>query len=265
MHIRSDRAHFLAVLLVALASTIGWAQQQSQQQSSEFHWTGKIAPEGVLIIKNVSGDIDAEPAPAGEAEVTAEKSGPRAQEVKIEVDQLPDGVMICAIFPGWFNHHCEEGHSSNVGSNRTKVHFIVKVPENIRFHGQNVNGDVTAEHLGRFVHATSVNGSIKVSTKSWVQAETVNGSIDAKMGSADWNGTLAENSVNGSITLELPSDTSAEISFASVNGSLQSDFSFRESGKLTSHLVKGTIGNGGRDLKIHTVNGDVRLKRQEPI
>jgi hypothetical protein len=264
MRMRSYRSYLLATFAITLLGAIAWAQQ-SQDQGREFHWSGKIAPEGVLIIKNVNGDIDAEPAAGDEAEVTAEKSGPKANDVKIEVDQLPDGVMICAVYPGWFSHNCRDWHSSNVGNDRTKVHFTVKVPENVRLHGQNVNGDVTAEHLGRFVRATSVNGSIKVSTKSWVQAETVNGSIDAKMGSADWSGTLSENSVNGSITLELPGDTSTEISFASINGSLQSDFSFSESGKLTSHLIKGTIGNGGRELKLNTVNGEVRLKRQEPI
>lgn len=263
MHIHSCRNYLLSAFVLAAAGSLAWAQIQSQ--GNEFHWNGKLPPEGVIVIKNVNGDIDAQPAAGDEADVTAEKSGPKADEVKIEVDQLPDGVMICAINPGWLNRHCDEWHSSNVGNDRTKVHFTVKVPENVRFQGQNVNGDVTAEHLGRFVHATSVNGSIKVSTKSWVQAETVNGSIDAKMGSADWNGALTENSVNGSITLELPTDASTEIRFASINGTLQSDFSFLKSGRLTSHLVKGTIGNGGRELKLNTVNGDVTLKRREPI
>lgn len=264
MRMRGYRSYLLATFAITLMGAMTWAQQ-SGDQGREFHWNGKIAPEGVLIIKNVNGNIDAEPAAGDEVEVTGEKSGPKADQVKIEVQQLPDGVMICAVYPGWFNNQCKDWHISNSGSDRTKVHFTVKVPENVRFHGENVNGDVTAERLGRFVHASSVNGSIKVSTKSWVEADTVNGSIDAKMGSADWNGTLAENSVNGSITLELPADINAEVNFASVNGSLQSDFAFSESGKLTSHLIKGTIGSGGRELKLNTVNGDVRLEGREPI
>jgi DUF4097 and DUF4098 domain-containing protein YvlB len=93
----------------------------------------------------------------------------------------------------------------------------------------------------------------------------VNGSIDAKMGSTDWKGALKENSVNGSIMLEMPSDTSTEVSFASINGTLESDFPFVSTGKLGSHLMKGTIGNGGRELKVNTVNGDVKLKKRESI
>lgn len=264
MRMRSYRRCLVAMLAIALMGAMGWAQQ-SQQTGNEFQWKGKIAPEGILIIKNVNGDIDAGPAAGDEVEVTAEKRGPKADEVKIEVEELRDGVVICAIYPGWFKRNCGDWHSSNGGNDRTKVHFTVRVPENVRFHGQNVNGDVTAEHLGRFVHASSVNGSIKASTKSWVEADTVNGSIEAKMGSADWHGALTENSVNGSITLELPDDINVEVNFASLNGSLQSDFSFTQSGKLSSHLINGTIGSGGRELKLNTVNGEVRLKRREPI
>lgn len=264
MRTRSFPSYLLAVSL-AMLSAVAWSQQQNQTQGNEFHWKGKLAAEDVVIVKNVNGDIDAEPATGDEVEVTAEKSGPRANDVNIEVVQISDGVMICAIYPGWFQQHCKDWHSSSVGSDKTKVHFTVKLPENLRFHGDNVNGNVTAERLGRFVHARSVNGSVRVSTKAWVEASTVNGSIDARMGSADWNGALSEESVNGSITLELPSDTSTEVSFASINGRMESDFVFTQSGKLTSHMMKGTIGSGGRELKVNTVNGSVTLKRRESI
>ncbi len=256
------RSHYVLATIFLIAAV----SAQAQDEGKDFHWKGKLAAENIIMIKNVNGDIDAEPATGDEAEVTAEKSGPEADRVKIELVQLPDGVMICAVYPGWFSsNHCDEWHPSNSHNDRTKVHFTVRVPENIRFHAENVNGSVTAEHLGRFVHASSVNGSVKASTKSWVEASTVNGSIQASMGSADWNGNLKIQSVNGSITLELPDDINTEVSFASINGSLESDFPFTVSGKMGRHLMQGKIGNGGRDLKVETVNGSVKLKRHEPI
>jgi hypothetical protein len=269
MRIYRCRVYLLAMLMLSLAS-VGSAQsadqaQPGQEQGREFHWKGKLAAEGVVMIKNVNGDIDAEPSTGDEVEVTAEKSGPHADEVSIEVLQISDGVMICAIYPGWYSSHCGHWHSGNSGSDKTKVHFTVRVPENIRFHGENVNGGVTAERLGRFVKATTVNGSVKVSTRSWIEATTVNGSIEATMGSADWNGTLKAASVNGSITLELPPDANTEVHFASVNGRFESDFPLSVSGKLGGRVVNGKIGNGGRELKIETVNGDVSLKRRESI
>jgi len=261
MHSRVNRRSFFSALLLFAVCSMAWAQDQGR----EFHWKGKLAPENVVIIKNVNGNIDAELASGDEVEVTAEKSGPRADEVKIEVRQLSDGIMICAIFPGWFKQNCDDWHASNTGNDNTRVHFTVRLPENLRFHGENVNGNVTAEHLGRFVRATSVNGSVKVSTKSWVEASTVNGSIEASMGSADWTGSLKIRSVNGSITLELPSDVSTEVSFASINGRVESDFPFTVSGSLGKHLMQGKIGNGGRELNVETVNGSLKLKRRESI
>jgi Putative adhesin len=260
MNIRSYRSHLLFTLALALVSSLGWAQDQGQDQGREFHWKGKLAPENVVMIKNVNGNIDAEPATGDEVEVTAEKSGPRADEVRIEMVQLSDGVMFCAIYPGWFTQHCNEGHTSNSHSGDTKVHFTVRVPENIRLHAENVNGGVTAEHMGRFVHTSSVNGSVRVSTKSWAELSTVNGSIEGSMGRADWNGTLKAESVNGSITLELPSDTNTDVDFASVNGRMQSEFPLSVSGKFGGRTVKGKIGSGGRELKVETVNGNVQLK-----
>lgn len=248
--------YFLAVIITA---SVAFAQ--APDQGREFHWKGKLAAENVVMIKNINGDIDAERAGGDEVEITAEKSGPEADQVKIEVVQLSDGIMVCAIYPGWFKNRCDEWHSHDSHSDRTKVQFTVKVPENLRFEAENVNGGVNAEHMGRFVKATSVNGSVRVSTRSWAELSTVNGSIDGSLGSAAWNGTLKAESVNGSITLELPGDTNTEVHFSSVNGRLDSDFPLTISGKFGGHAVRGTIGSGGRELKVETVNGSVHLRK----
>lgn len=253
----------LLTLVVVLLTTAAWTQTESR----EFHWSGKLAPENIVEIKGINGAIEAQPASRDEVEVTAEKSGPRADEVKIEVAQHPNGVTICAIYPGQVaSGHCEPGsdwHTNNGHGDDTKVDFHVKLPRNLRFSGQNVNGSVIAENMGRFVHASSVNGRVRVSTASWAEVSTVNGSIEAAMGSADWTGTLHISTVNGSIRLEMPGDLNTDVSFRSVNGNLNSDFPLTVKGSLGGRLVSGRIGNGGRDLRVDTVNGSVELRRKE--
>jgi DUF4097 and DUF4098 domain-containing protein YvlB len=247
----------LVTLSLAVVSAMSWAQGQDR----EFHWKGKLAPENVVEIKNVNGDIEADAATGDEVEVVADKNGPRADEVKIEVVQRGDGVMICAVFPGWFNNGCESSRSQS-GNDKTRVHFTVKVPENIRLTAETVNGRVEAENMGRFVRASSVNGSVRVSTKAWVEMSSVNGSLDGRIGRSDWTGTLKAESVNGSITLELPSNTNADVSFKSVNGKLESDFPLTVQGSMGGgRMVRGKIGDGGRELKVETVNGSVHLRK----
>src|SRR5438067_229092 len=180
----------ISVLAIILGAT-GWAQDQGTDNGREFHWTGKLSPDQVVMIKNINGDIEATGSANGDqVEVSAVKSGENAQD-------------------------------------------------------------------------DSVNGSINISTLSWASAKSVNGSIQAKIGRADWSGDLEFKTVNGSVKLELPSNLNTELDFKSVNGRLESDFPLTMQGSIGKHSVHGTIGNGcGRSLEINTVNGGGELRKE---
>jgi len=255
------RVLFLPVVLLLAAFTF------AQDSGREFHWSGKLADNNIVEIKNINGWIEAESSGSDQVEVTAEKTGPEADQVRIQVVPSREGVTFCAIYPH-ASTSCEPGeswHANNVHGDRTKVNFTVRMPQNLRFSGQSINGEVKALDLGRFVRATSVNGSVRVSTKSWAEAETVNGSVEVSMGSADWNGKLKIETVNGSITLRMPDNLSADVHFRSVNGSLNTDFPLTIQGSFGgspgNHRAEGRIGNGGRELEVETVNGSVRLEK----
>jgi putative adhesin len=255
----------VALVTVSLASAT-WAQDQGR----EFHWQGKLNAHQVIEIKNINGDIDAKSTSGDQAQVTAEKSGPQADQIKIEVVPTSEGVTICAVYPssvfgGSSSGKCDSGdhwNSSNVRGDRAKVHFTVLVPKNVRFSGRNVNGAINAEDLAAEVRANTVNGSVHVSTSSWAEVNTVNGSVHASMGDAAWNGTLKVASVNGAIELRMPDDLNANVSFKSVNGNMSSDFPLTISNNWpVGHTAKGQVGSGGRELVIETVNGSVQLRK----
>jgi hypothetical protein len=252
----------IAAVLLAFAAA-GSAQDQGTDNGREFHWTGKLSPDQVVVIKNINGDIDATGSSSSDqVEVSAVKSGEGAQDVKIRVVKLNDGIEICALYPGFFNsENCESNSHFGNSHNNAKVQFTVRMPQNLRFTGKSVNGGVDAESMGRYVEATSVNGSIRVSTDSWATASSVNGSIDARIGRAEWSGDLEFKTVNGSVKVELPANLNADIDFKSVNGRLVSDFPLTVQGSLGRHSVHGTVGSGGRSLEIKTVNGSGELRK----
>jgi hypothetical protein len=265
---RTRRLH--TVLFVAAAAMLLVSAASAADQGREFHWSGKLSPDQLLEIKNINGDIDAKLASGDEAQVTAEKSGPQADQVKIEVVPSRDGVTICAVYPsgifgGGSSRSCESGgreRSNNVHGDRTKVHFTVLVPRRVRFSGSNVNGNINADDLRGEVRANTVNGSVRVSTAEWAEVNTVNGSVHAAMGNAAWNGTLKIASVNGSVDLRMPDDLNAEVSFQSVNGTMSSDFPLAITNNWpVGHRAKGKVGNCGRQLAIQTVNGNVQLRK----
>ena len=262
MQSRLLRCLRMAAAVLALTA-LSISRDQGTDNGREFRWTGKLAPDQVLVIKDINGNIAANGSSSSDqVEVSARKSGSGAEEVKIHVVKLNEGVMICAAYPGFFNSEsCESGSHFGNSHNNARVDFTIHMPRNVRFTGKNVNGEVNAESMGRYVEATSVNGSIHISTSSWASANTVNGSIDASLGRADWSGDLEFKSVNGSIKLQLPANANADVDFKSVNGHLDSDFPLTVQGSIGRHSVHGTIGSGGRTLDIKTVNGSGELRK----
>jgi Toastrack DUF4097 len=251
----------IAVALAALCSAL-------PAQGEDFHWQGRIAAGKFVEIKGVNGDIDASPTAGAEVEVTAVKKSRRQDpsEVEIKVVEHADGVTICAVYPASRGREnaCAPGEDGRLSArdNDVDVHFTVKVPAGVGFAGRTVNGSVDARDLSGEVNVSTVNGSIEASSKGIVRGQTVNGSIRASLGRADWSGPLSLSTVNGSITVELPADVSAEVRASVVNGDIETDFPLTVKGKWGPRSMKGTIGSGGRDLELETVNGAIKLRKR---
>jgi hypothetical protein len=241
----------------------------AQTSQSDFRWQGKIAAGKAIEIKGVNGDIRAEATSGEGIEVVATKRARRndPDEVKIQVIEHGDGVTICAVYPSDNDdrpNECRPGKGGrmNVRNNDVTVHFTVLIPSGVRFVGRTVNGSIEATALSDAVQAFTVNGSIRVSTGGTVEAATVNGSITAAMGSAGWTDTLEFTTVNGSITIDLPLNASTELQAETVNGDISTDFPIAIRGRISPRNLTGTIGSGGRQLDLKTVNGSIRLRNR---
>src|SRR5438132_558439 len=158
---------------------------------------------------------------------------------------------------------CEPGDhwSSSTDNNDVVVDFEVQVPSGVEFNGQTVNGEMSAEGLKGDVRASTVNGSVRVTTTGLAEASTVNGSVYAQMGRADWNNDLEFSTVNGGITLILPGKLDTDVRATTVNGDIETDWPLMVSGRFSNRRLHGTIGAGGRGLNLSTVNGEIRLKK----
>jgi hypothetical protein len=238
------------------------------QSSEDFHWNGRVAAGNTIEIKGISGSVQAEAASGNEVEVAAVKRGRRSdpKSVEIRVVEHSGGVTICAVYPSddpSQPNNCQpgEGGHSNVRNNDVSVNFTVRVPQGVRFRGRTVNGNIETGALSSDVDASTVNGSIKIAAGGIARAKTVNGSITASLGNASWTDTLEFKTVNGEITLDLPSSTSAEVRAETLNGDISSDFPMNVTGSVSRRHLNGTIGGGGRELSLKTVNGSIHLRR----
>lgn len=239
-----------------------------QRTAEDFVWRGRVAEGRGVEIKGVNGDVEAEHAAGDGVEVTVTRSGRRndPNEVKIEVVEHAGGVTICAVYPtpgGDAPNECRPGDEGRmkVRNNDVKVEFRVRVPARVRFAGRTVNGSVSVRDLAGDVRVRTVNGSVRIATAGHAEARTVNGSITASMGRADWTGPVAFETVNGTITLDLPSDTNAELRASTTNGTITSELPLTVQGEVSRRRLRGVIGTGGRELRLETVNGSIRLRR----
>jgi DUF4097 and DUF4098 domain-containing protein YvlB len=262
------RVFTTAVLFLALA---GIAHAQA---ANEFHWSGAIDRGKTIEIKGINGSVRAELSPGAQVEVTADKHGRRSdpRDVRIEVVQENGNVTICAVYPppaSWLGigdgrpNECRPGREGrmNVGRNDANVDFSVRLPEGVRFVGRTVNGSVAGDSLKSDVMLRTVNGRIALSTTGEGDAQTVNGSIEASLGELAGSGRLEFKTVNGSINLRLPRDADADLHAETVNGRFESELPLTvRSMSRRNRRVDGTLGRGGRELDVRTVNGGIRLQ-----
>jgi hypothetical protein len=252
-----------------------------------FRWQGTLASGKALEIKGVNGRITARPTGGNAIEVVALKHGRRSDPKQVEIVTIEHdgGVTLCALYPapaGAPPNECApgEGGRMKVRHNDVKVDFELKVPAGIALAARTVNGAVVVEGLGGNlrahtvngairasgvegdVAAITVNGSVRLDARGTARAETVNGSIVADLGRADWTDRLEFETVNGSVTVTLPAGTNAELHVSTTNGGIRNEFDLAQTARSTRRELRGTIGKGGRELRISTVNGAVRLQRR---
>ncbi|HUE81123.1 MAG TPA: DUF4097 family beta strand repeat-containing protein [Pyrinomonadaceae bacterium] len=241
---------------------------QDEVRSDEFRWTGLVAPGRTIEIKGVNGDISAEPTSGANVEVLATKKARRSDPALVDLRVLEhsEGVTICVVYPSDDPNNpnsCEPGKGGrmNVRNNDVKVDVALRVPAGVNFSGRTVNGEIVARSLASNVVLSTVNGSITISTSGYARANTVNGEIAATLGDTNWPDKLEFNTVNGGITLDLPQNISAEVKADTFNGAISSDFPLAVVNRVSRKHLSGTIGSGGRELILKTLNGSINLRR----
>lgn len=260
----------LAVLALAGVSP---AQAQGEKRTvykdNDFRWRGNLKAGQTLEIIGRNGGIDATGAAGESTEVEGVKSGNGdPSEMFVEVVEYADGVTICAVYekdaqPG----RCHRGgadsdhHGWSWHNSRTKMNFNAKVPRGVILKTMTTNGGINAHDLNSVVEASTTNGNVDVSTSEWASARTTNGGVNVSMGSAKWSGEMELMTTNGSVHASLPASAEFKVRAATTNGGIHTDFPVTVMGSFGSKDLSGTVGAGGRDLRLATTNGGIEIRK----
>src|SRR5216684_1509374 len=237
----------LCVLLVAVI----WAVP-SFAISKEFNQSYPLQPGGSLELQNVNGTVDVQGWDRNEIEIHAVKTAKHKESdlerVSIEVDAKPDAVSIATHYP------------QNEGV-EVAVEYTIHVPRGARVeHIGTVNGTLRIAGVDAAEDLHTVNGNIEVYEGGGnVHAHTTNGNVHLELARVqDNNGSTAE-TTNGSILLAVPVDIQADLETRCLNGNFLSELPVTMEGSLRPREMHGRLGNGGAPIRLHTVNGGIRV------
>lgn len=257
----------------------------SVQKSEKIDKTFDLAAgsHNALDVDNVTGSIEVIGADTNRIEMVVnktiraesqEKIALAEKEVTLDVTQEPGAVKLYVNGP--FRCHCDDdcsGHRDDPGYS-VKMDFQIRVPRSIDLTLKTVNsghiqiGDVSGNYS---IH--NVNGTIDMTgvAGSGV-AKSVNGHVrvlfrENPSANSDFG------SVNGAIELYFQHNLSGDFRFKTFNGGVYSDFPVtalpvraveeqHEGGKSVfraDRYTGGRIGAGGPEIKIETLNGDIRI------
>jgi DUF4097 and DUF4098 domain-containing protein YvlB len=137
--------------------------------------------------------------------------------------------------------------------------------------GVELSGDVTAQTGDGSIRFEDVDGDLDIATGDGsivaagkfaaVRARSGDGSvvIRAQSGSEaneDWTISTGD----GSVTLELPRDFSAELDAHTGDGRVSMPGAMMRATEMTKRTVRGRIGDGGRTVRVRSGDGSITLR-----
>lgn len=176
----------------------------------------------------------------------------------------------------------EDGNRVEINAETWKqaidIHLMVPATTSLQLGCIN-SGDIKVTGVEGEMELSNVNGGIEVrGAAAPVVASSVNGRLLVAFVRLEGTKPMAFNTLNGNVDLTLPATVKANVQLRSDNGEIFSDFEValdreparveqeRRDGKfrvVVEKGVRGTIGGGGREIRITTFNGDILLRRQK--
>jgi hypothetical protein len=220
--------------------------------SKEFNQTYPLQPGGSFELQNVNGTVDVQTWDRDEVEVRAVKTAKHKESdlelVSIDVDAKPDAVSVTTRYP------------QNEGV-EVAVEYVVHVPHCAHVeHLGTVNGTLRVAGVEVVEDLRTVNGNIEVyESGGSVHAHSTNGNVHLELLRVqDKNGAVAE-TTNGSVLLAVPADTQANLEVRCLNGNFSSELPVALQSTQRPRETRGKLGRGGAPIRLHTVNGGIRV------
>ncbi|HVN30944.1 MAG TPA: DUF4097 family beta strand repeat-containing protein [Thermoanaerobaculaceae bacterium] len=249
------RGKRIALLLIPVALCIAGLALAAEPYRENFDQSYPLATGGRVSLENVNGGVVVNVWDQPTVRVQAVKEAESKEvldKLRIEVTAAAGRVEIETRYPDG-----SHGHLS--------VEYTLTVPKGAALDKvELVNGGLTVSGLGGEVRAELVNGEAKLTgLMGNVFVEAVNGEVNVELEKLDARQRVKLETVNGPIELRLAAGVAAEVDAETVNGHLSNDFGIPvNKHEFVGADMNGSIGTGGGDVSLKTVNGRIALLKK---
>ena len=236
--------------------------EPGEQVTEEFHQTYPLSATGRVNLANINGGVKVKVWDRAAVQVDAIKKAyrrERLEEAKIEVTATEENIRIKTEYPD--EQQTFRGDQRRY-DNPATVEYSLTVPRKAILESiELINGPVDIEGVEGNVKASSINGPVTASgLMGEARLSTVNGPLQVVFTQLDESKAIALGSVNGNVTVVIPSDANASVRASTVHGMISNDFGIQvKHGEYVGHNLDGQIGSGGPKIKLTNVNGGIRL------
>lgn len=253
-----------ALALIICRSEVVPAQDKVQE---EFHQTYQLGSQGRVQLENINGGVRVTGWDRNEVKVDAVKwayTRERLDEAQIVVEPSADSIRIYTKYPER-NQNFRNDPQGRL-NNPATVEYTLFVPRGTRIDAvEIINGGVSLEGLTGDVRASSINGNVTArGLLGEAKLSTINGNLEATFNQLDAAKPISLTSVNGNVTLIIPSDASANLRASNVHGGIKNDFGLPvRKGEYVGYDLAGQLGQGATRIKLGNVNGQITIRRAE--
>jgi DUF4097 and DUF4098 domain-containing protein YvlB len=262
------RIVWVVLAVIALFGAKGVIRSSAQEKvQEEFHQTYPLSPQGRVQLENINGSVRITGWDGSQMKVDAVKwayTRERLNEAQIVVEASPDNISISTKYPERDQNFTDDRQGRL--NNPATVEYVISVPRSARIDSvELINGDLQLEGLTNDVHASSINGMVTArGLTAEAKLSTINGNLDATFNQLDASKSINLASVNGGVTITLPSDASANLRASNVHGGIKNDFGLPvRKGEYVGYDLAGQLGAGATRIKLANVNGGINIRRAQ--
>lgn len=242
--------------------TMACCGEPTQELREEFHQTYPLSATGRVSLENLNGGVQIKVWDSASVQVDAIKKAYRRErlnEARIEVNSSEENIRIRTEYP---NENQTFRGGEGRYDNPAIVEYVVTVPRTAMLESiELVNGSLEVDGVEGNVKASSINGRLTARGLSGeARLSTVNGPLHATFTRLDESKPITLSSVNGNLTIVIPSNSNASVRAGTVHGGISNDFGLKvKHGEYVGHSMDGQIGTGGPRIKLGNVNGGIKI------